>query len=102
MKEVGLFSAMWRLFTFYKLRQALGLVRAADAQFTGSADGIADAYDIQHEQAIREYKDFFAALPEVESAVESKRGRLKDLQEKQKQASKALEGALSVYEKAQA
>jgi chromosome segregation ATPase len=38
----------------------------------------------------------------VESAVESKRNRLKDIQTKRKQSEKALEGALSTYEKAQA
>ncbi|HEY9793488.1 MAG TPA: hypothetical protein V6D22_24020 [Candidatus Obscuribacterales bacterium] len=101
-EEVGLFSALWRFVTFYKLRKALGLVRAADAQFTSSADGISDAYDIHHEQLVREYKEFFNALSEVESAVESKRGRLKELQQKHKEAQKALDGAISVYTKAQA
>lgn len=100
--RIGLFEALWRFISFYKLRQALGLVRAADAQFTGSAEGIADAYDIHHDQLVREYKEFFSALSEVESAIESKRNRLKDVQEKRKQAERALEGALSVYEKAQA
>jgi DNA repair exonuclease SbcCD ATPase subunit len=100
--EIGLFGALWRFITFYKLRKSLGLIRAADAQFTSSADGIADAYDIHHDQLIREYKEFFTALSEVESAVESKRERLKQVVEKRKQAEKALEGALSVYEKAQA
>lgn len=101
-ESIGLFDAIWRLVTFYKLRQALGLVRVADAQFTKSADGIADAYDIHHEQLVNEYKEFFRALAEVESAVEQKRNRLKDVQKNCKQAEKALEGALSIYEKAQA
>lgn len=101
-ERVGLFGALWRFISFYKLRQAMGLVRAADAQFTNSADGIADAYDLHHEQLVREYKEFFSALSEVESAIESKRERLKDTQEKRKQAEKALDGAIAVYTKAQA
>jgi len=101
-EEVGLFGALWRFVTFYKLRQALGLIRAADAQFTNSADGIADAYEIHHEKLVKEYKEFFTALSEVESAIESKRELLKQTQVKRKQAEKALEGALTVYEKAQA
>jgi chromosome segregation ATPase len=100
-ERIGLFQAAWRLISFYKLRQAMGLVRAADAQFTGSADGISDAYDLHHEQLVHEYKEFFSALSEVESAIESKRARVKEIQEKRKKSEKALEGALSVYEKAQ-
>jgi chromosome segregation ATPase len=100
-EEVGFFEALWRLITFYKARKALGLVRAADAQFTGSAAGISDAYDIHHDQLVKEYKEFFNALSEVESAVESKRGRLKDLQGKHREAQKALDGAIAVYTKAQ-
>lgn len=101
MAEMGLFSAVWRFFSFYKLRQTLGLVRAADAQFTSSADGISDAFDLHHEQLVGEYKQFMSALSEVESAVESKRERVKKLAEKRKQTEKALEGALSIYERAQ-
>jgi chromosome segregation ATPase len=101
-QQMGLFSAVWRFFTFYKLRQTLGLVRAADAQFTNSADGISDAFDLHHEQLVGEYKQFLSALSEVESAVEQKRERLKVIAVKKKQSEKALEGALSIYEKAQA
>ena len=101
-ERIGLFEALWRFITFYKLRKALGLARAADAQFTGSAEGISDAYDLHHDQLVHEYKEFFQALSEVESAIESKRNRLKEVQDRRKQAEKALEGALSVYEKAQA
>lgn len=100
-QPIGIFAALWRLISFYKLRQALGLVRAADAQFTGSADGIADAYDLQHEKLVSEYKQFMSALAEVESAVEQKRERLKIIKQKKKESEKALEGALAVYERAQ-
>jgi chromosome segregation ATPase len=101
-QPIGLFAAIWRLITFYKLRQAMGLVRAADAQFTGSANGISDAYDLQREKLVSEYKQFMSALGEVESAVEQKRERVKVIQQKKKESEKALEGALAVYEKASA
>ena len=101
-QPIGLFAALWRLISFYKLRQALGLVRAADAQFTGSAEGISDAYELQREKLVTEYKQFMSALAEVESAVEQKRERVKVVKQKKKESEKALEGALAVYEKAQA
>jgi chromosome segregation ATPase len=101
-QPIGIFAALWRYVSFYKLRQALGLVRAADAQFTGSADGISDAYDLQREKLVTEYKQFMSALAEVESAVEQKRERVKVIKQKKKESEKALEGALAVYEKAQA
>ena len=97
-QPIGLFAALWRLISFYKLRQALGLVRAADAQFTGSAEGISDAYELQREKLVTEYKQFMSALAEVESAVEQKRERVKVVKQKKKESEKALEGALAVYD----
>ncbi len=97
---MGLFESLWRFITFYKLRKAMGLARAADAQFTSSADGISDAYDLHHEQLIREYKEFISALSEIEMAMEQKRERLKKVKKDKDEAERALEGALAVYERA--
>jgi chromosome segregation ATPase len=98
---MGFFESVWRFITFYKFRKAMGVTRAADAQFTSSSDGISDAYDIHREQMIKEYQDFLSALSEVESAVESKRNRLAAIQKSKKETEHALEGALTTYEQAQ-
>jgi hypothetical protein len=95
-------QSLWRFVTFYQFRKAMGLARAADAQFTSSADGISDAFDIHREQLIKEYKEFLNALSEVETAVEQKRNRLEQVKKSKKNSEKALEGALTLYEQAQA
>jgi DNA repair exonuclease SbcCD ATPase subunit len=98
---MGFLESVWRFVTFYKFRKTMGVARAADAQFTSSADGISDAYDIHREQLIKEYQEFLNALSEVETAVESKRNRLEAIGKSKKEAEHALEGALSTYEQAQ-
>ena len=95
-------QSLWRFVTFYQFRKAMGLARAADAQFTSSADGISDAFDIHREQLIKEYKEFLNALSEVETAIEQKRNRLAAVKKNKKNSEHALEGALTLYEQAQA
>jgi chromosome segregation ATPase len=99
---MNFFQSLWRFATFYQFRKAMGLARAADAQFTSSAAGISDAFDIHKEQLIKEYKEFLNALSEVETAVEQKRNRLEQIKKQKKNSEHALEGALSLYEQAQA
>jgi len=95
-------QSLWRFATFYQFRKAMGLARAADAQFTSSAAGISDAFDIHKEQLIKEYKEFLNSLSEVESAVEQKRNRLENIRKQKAESEHALEGALATYESAQA
>ena len=47
--------------------QQLGLVRAADRMFTGSTEGIADAFDLQRDQLIGRYNDLFEAFGQLET-----------------------------------
>ena len=61
-EQVGFWTGLKRFLTFYWLRKGLGLARRADEQFTSSAEGIADAYDIQIDKNIcskKSYKYFF-------------------------------------------
>ncbi len=99
---MNVLDSLWRFVTFYQFRKAMGLARAADAQFTSSADGISDAFDIHREQLIKEYKEFLNALSEVETAIEQKRNRLEAVKKSKKNSEHALEGALTLYEQAQA
>jgi DNA repair exonuclease SbcCD ATPase subunit len=72
-EQMGLFQAFWRLVTFYGLRKQLGLVRAADRMFTGSTEGIGDAFDLHRDQLIRRYNDLFEAFGQLETVLEEKR-----------------------------
>jgi DNA repair exonuclease SbcCD ATPase subunit len=96
-ENISLLKSIWRFFTFYKWRKSLAIARAADKQFTGSAAGISDAYDIQHEKMITEFKEFIDAVAAVETAVEGKRLQLENTQKSLEEERAALEGALAVY-----
>lgn len=95
---IGFFSALWRFFTFYKLRKALGLARAADAQFTGSVDGISDAFDLHQDALIRQFNGLRDAVAQVENVLEDKRHQLDTLNQKEDKLIKLREGALAKAE----
>lgn len=100
-EQPGILSALWRFITFYRVRKALGLVRAANKQFTGSTSGIRDAFDIEVNQKVQEYKQLEAAVAEVENVIETKRLELERLNAEEKDLLKKREGALALAEKAQ-
>lgn len=95
---IGFFRALIRFITFYKWRQALGLVRAADRQFTGSVDGISDAFDLHHDQLVRQFNGLRDAVSQVETVLEDKKEQLKTLNEKESLLLKRREGALAAAE----
>ena len=100
-EQQGLFQAFWRLITFYGLRKQLGLVRAADRMFTGSTEGIADAFDLHRDQMIRRYEDLFDAFGQLETVLEEKRLESEALAKELKDLGVKRDGALTMYERAQ-
>ena len=100
-EQVGILQALWRFITFYRLRKALGLARAANKQFTGSTSGIRDAFDLEVNQKVQEYKQLESAVAEVETVIEDKRLQLERLNSEEKELLKKREGALALAEKAQ-
>jgi len=100
-EQPGIMQALWRFITFYRVRKALGLVRAANEQFTGSTSGIRDAFDIEVNQKVQEYKQLETAVAEVENVIETKRLELERLNNEEKELLKKREGALALAEKAQ-
>lgn len=96
---IGFWRALGRLITFYRLRKSLGLVRAADAQFTGSAQGISDAVDITREQWISQFNSLRNAVAQVENVLEEKRQQLEDANTKEKKLLEMREGALASAER---
>jgi chromosome segregation ATPase len=100
-EQVGILQALWRFITFYRLRKALGLVRAANKQFTGSTSGIRDAFDLEMNEKVQEYKQLESAVAEVENVIEDKRLQLERLNNEEKELLKKREGALALAEKSQ-
>jgi len=97
-ENVGLFRALWRFATFYGLRKRLGLVRAADRLFTGSADGISDAFDLHRDELVRRYNELLSAVSQLETVLESKRIESERLGKEKKDLLAKREGALAKYE----
>ncbi len=98
-ERIGLFAAIWRFFTFYKWRQSLKIARAADQQFTGSVSGISDAYDLQQDRMVTQFKGLREAIAQVEGVMEEKRDRLEKLNAREKELLGMREGALAMIEK---
>jgi chromosome segregation ATPase len=99
-EQMGLFRALWRLITFYGLRKQLGMVRAADRMFTGSTEGIADAFDLHRDQLIRRYESLFDAFGQLETVLEEKRLESEALAMELKDLGVKRDGALTMYERA--
>ena len=55
-ENIGVISQVLRFLTFYKWRKSLAIKRAADNQFTGSAQGIRDAFDLEARKLQRDYE----------------------------------------------
>lgn len=96
------FGAMWYYVSFKFLWGAEAIRQAADATFTRSAEGVAKAYDIEHDRRVKEYKTLREAVAQVESVLEESRQRLQDLNKEEEGLLSKREGALRLFEEAQA
>jgi hypothetical protein len=101
-EKIGIFRAIFRYFKFWNWKQARGIIKAADEQFTGSTDGISAAFDIQKDTMVNRYQGLRDAISEVEAILEDKRQRLHDLNEEEEELIGKREGALSMAEDAEA
>ena len=101
-ENIGFFKSLWRLITFWKSRKAMGLVRTADEQFTGSVEGISDAFDLQQEKLVKQYRELRDAIASVETVIEQKRNRLDSLNKEEADLIQKREGALAKAEEAEA
>lgn len=99
-ETVGLIRAIIRFFRFTWLRQALGIIRAGDEQFTGSVSGIRDAFDIHQDRLVRQFQGLRDAVSEVETVLEGKRQRLGNLNKEEADLLVKRDGALTKAEEA--
>ncbi|HEY9774551.1 MAG TPA: hypothetical protein V6C81_12180 [Planktothrix sp.] len=100
--KIGILTAFWRFVSFYNLRKGRQIADAADAQFTGSVQGIKAGYDIHADQLVTRFKDLRDATATFETAIETKKQRAGGLKDKIEKKERALSGALVAIEKAQA
>src|SRR5438874_12931657 len=94
------FDAILRFVTFGFLRRSEDIRRAADAQFTGSPEGIRAAFAIERDARAEDFRNLQESVAGVLNVVEERKGQLKDLAEEEKQVSSLLEGALVAAEQA--
>lgn len=94
-------KSIWNFFLFRWIRAALGIKRSAEAQFTGSVDGIKDAFEIKAMNLSKRYTDLRDAVAQVEGVIEGKRSRLTHLGKSLTDLRGKREGALSLFEQAE-
>ena len=95
------FKAVFRFLTMYDLRKSWSMKKAGDKLFTDSAEGRAAAFDLEQQNLVRDYQQFFEALSQAELAVEQKRNRLKEVAKNRAEAEKALKGTVTAFTKAE-
>jgi chromosome segregation ATPase len=96
------FDAIVRFVTFGFLRRSEDIRRAADAQFTGSPEGIRAAFAIERDAVAKDFRSLQESVAGVLNIVEERKAQLNDLNDEEKQISAQLEGALVAAEGAQA
>lgn len=101
-EKIGILRAFFRYFRMWNWKQARGIIKAADAQFTGSVDGIDAAFDIYKDKMVNQYQGLRDAVAEVEAILEDKRQRLEALNVEEEDLLEKREGALHKAEEAQA
>lgn len=97
-EDIGVISQVLRFLTFYKWRKSLAIKRAADNQFTGSAQGVRDAFDLEARKLQRDYETLMGAVSEVEGILISREDELKRLNENETELLQMREGALAKFE----
>ncbi len=101
-EKVGIIRALFRYFRCWNWRKARYIVNAADAQFTGSVDGIDAAFEMHRDTMVGRFTGLRDAIAQVESVLEEKRSRLEKLNEEEEDLLRKREGALNLAEEAQA
>lgn len=101
-ENVGIIRALFRYLRFWNWKKARGIINAADAQFTGSTDGISAAFDMHQDKVVTQYRDLRDAISEVETVLEDKRHRLEQLNKEEEDLLGKREGALNLASKAKA
>ena len=94
----GFLAGLIRFITFRWLIEGRRMHQRADAQFTGSADGIAAAYDIQQDQMVQQFKELQDAVAQVETVIEDKRAELERLNAEEETVIARRDGALAKAE----
>ncbi|MCP4215406.1 MAG: hypothetical protein GY765_12160 [bacterium] len=100
-EKIGIIRAIFRYFTMWNWKKARGIIKAADAQFTGSVGGIEAAFDIQKDKMANQYQGLRDAIAEVEAVLEDKRSRLEASNKEEEELIGKREGALAMAEQAQ-
>lgn len=95
-----LLKAIGRFFSFAWLRGSERVREAADNQFTGSAQGISDAFEIQRDKWVNDYQELRKAVAEVEMVTESNRDRLTALNKEEEEMIRRRDGALALADQA--
>jgi phage shock protein A len=95
-------KAIWRWITFADLRGARKVDRARNKMFTSSVEGVEDAFDIEHDNLVKEATEKIKVLGKVKSVIISQKDSFKALEEKQKEKETYRNGAIHELDAAEA
>lgn len=102
----GGFSRFWhaikRLITFKFLYQSKKIDERAEAMFTKSPDGIKAGYDLTKEKWVTQYRELRDAIANLIELQEQRQVRLENLDKEEHDLIKKREGAMTLFERAQA
>jgi len=101
MKKSTFFGAIGRLFSSLSKRKERSIGDAATARFTGSVDGIDQAFLLHREDLMARFGDLRGVVAGLEALLEEKRLRLEELNGEEETLLRQRDGAVRLAEKAQ-
>jgi hypothetical protein len=81
----GIVVSIWRFFTFYRWRKSLAIQRAADRQFTGSSEGISDAFELERKKMAANFEKLRGAVGLLQSVLDERTDRMAQLNAKEQE-----------------
>jgi hypothetical protein len=78
-EKIGFMRAISRYFRYWDWKKAREIDLTADEQFTASLDNLSDVFDIRYKKMQDQARGLAEDIKKVESVLESKRARFKEL-----------------------
>jgi chromosome segregation ATPase len=101
-EKIGFMRAIFRYFRYWDWKKARGNDLTAEEQFTASLDNLSDVFDIQYKKMQDQARGLAEDIKTVESALEAKRARFKELDKEKEELLRQRENAINQAEEAKA
>lgn len=102
MSKSGFFGVLGRLFSGWGKRQERSIGEAANAHFSGSVEGIDQAFDLHREGLMTRFGDLRGVVASLEALLEENRLRLEEMNSAEETLLRQRDGAVRLAESARA